>query len=105
MTQLPFGTLTFARALDPAPGLGLADQENTMRKFIIVTCAIAALGTAGQALAMGKTAKGAIAGAAAGAVVAGPVGAVVGAGGGAVIGNHWHTHHHYYHHHYHHHHD
>ena len=75
---------------------------NTMRKFFIAACALAALTQAGGAWGMGKTAKGAIAGAAAGALVAGPVGAVVGAGGGAVIGNHWHTHHHYHHHHYYH---
>ena len=72
-----------------------------MKKFLIVACAIAALGSAGETWAIGKTGKGAIAGAAAGAVVAGPVGAVVGAGGGALIGNNWRTQHHRYYRHHH----
>jgi hypothetical protein len=66
-----------------------------MKTIVTLACALALVGPATGAWAIGKTAKGAIAGAAAGAVVAGPVGAVVGAGGGAVIGHHWRTHHRY----------
>jgi hypothetical protein len=78
------------------------NQEPTlMQRLITLICAIAALGFASEAWAIGKTGKGALAGAAAGAVVAGPVGAVVGAGTGAVVGSHWRTHHRRPRHHYH----
>ena len=59
-----------------------------MRRIVIASCMLAALGWAGAAGAKGPTTNGAVAGAVGGAVVAGPVGAVVGGVGGAVIGHH-----------------
>jgi len=78
-----------------------ARLEISMKRLLLITCAIATFGGASGAWAVSDTAKGAAAGAVGGAVVAGPVGAVVGGVGGAVVGHHYgrHHHRHYYRHH------
>jgi len=82
-------------------GIAMRGGEILMKRLLVITCAVAAMGTAGAAGAVPNTVKGAAAGAVAGAVVAGPVGAVVGGVGGAVVGHHYRNHHHRHHHHHH----